>query len=636
MSTTDTLCFGDHDPVTGPPVIDGLIDRDYLPFDPAHPESFEPGYVNGCRLTFQGGGLPNVMFQGVRVPAGDKIVMGFLCRFDDHFDADDVIVLALRSSFASGPARLVAIYPNLAGVGADAGSGVGPNEIKTGIPATGTRIDFWQDAGPNSWTLMSPDPAGVEVMLRSWLPDRPSGSPNEVAWSVEVSWPRTGADGFTLNDDFGLYFNVTRVLQSAMVVQSAFPTTAPDLMEAPGTSFTVPAWGHGLIPAIQVPPGSNLGVGVHFRNGWQGVGRRALGSGTTTLTDTIVGPAGSDDNEIVALLENNGALAANDIWAEFRFANWGLPPATFPAWDLAQGMGADPTVSPGNPAPHRFGVAPFDPAYNLAPGAQGEIATPWLRSHVPPQYGNSHQCIWVQLNSATNVNFTQSSMRRNMNFATLSEIGQEAEISGEGYSAPADGSGQHDFVLETFCRRLHVFELLSAKRVDPDTRALLKDALGGKLEGNAATAAATGAATTGAAGYRDTVVYLWVARGYRRSGKFMKIRGTSYEILDHRPGEFGVVARHEGVNDPFHFALQGPGLVHYAPGLFGLKVPHRKSTRIKVRLGADKQSHPGDMSELPRAEWPKPRRTESGDGTKDGGRRRSWIEILLELLSRKR
>lgn len=613
MATTDTLCFGDADGVTGNPVINGLVDYDFLPFLAADPN--ESGYVNGSRLTFEGGSLARVIFQGVHQPLPDRIVMGFLCRFDTSFDESDFIVIALRSHFASAsPARLIVIYPNLAGVGAEPGPGDGPYHIKRNVVPLPANLDFYQDMG-GAWSQISA-PASVEVKARSWTPNRPDGSPDECAWSVEVSMPRTGAaDWITLNDDFGLYFNVVRVFQPGdMVVQSAFPTTATDLAEEPGVNFVVPQWGHGLIPAVQTPAGSNLGLGVRFKNGWMGVGRRPLGSMTTSLTSTIEGPAGATDNELVALVENTGAAAANDLTAEFRFANWGLPAPTFPAWDLALG------VTP-NPTPRRIGLTPppLDPPVNLAAApqptmpTQGELKSPWLRANVPADYqAHSHQCIWVQLASATTVNFTQAAVRRNMDFADLSEVKREAEVSGEGYPDPADGSGEHDFVIETFCRQLNVAELITGKEVPDETGALLENVLG--QSGPREEPNVVSMASTGGSRWKNTVVYLWMAQGYRRTGTFVKIRGRVYENLDHTPGQFGVAARHEGLQDKFGFALEGPGLVQYAPGAYGLKVPHKGRTRIGITLSADREGPAGDRSTLPKAPWPKPGSI-GGDGT---------------------
>jgi hypothetical protein len=616
MATTDTLCFGNHDPVTGAPVINGLVDYDFLPFLAADP--FESGYVSGSKLTFEGGGLPRVIFQGVRVPAGDKIVMGFMARFDSQFDADDLIIIALRSTFAGGAERLIQILPNLAGVGAEPGVGDGPNQIKRNVVPPATRVDYWSRASDASpWAPMASDPVGVEVKLRSWLPARPGGAPPEVAWSVEVSWPRVGADGFTLNDDFGLYFNVVRILPnaSALAVESPFPTTAGTPSDSPGPSFVVPQWGHGLIPAIQVPAGSNTGVGVRFKNGSLGVGRRVLGSGSPTLTTTIEGPAGPADNEIVAFIENTANVAANNIKAEFRFANWGLPAADFPAWDLAAGAAPNPTAAANLTA----AASPATPTSN-------ELIAEWPRADVPVEYQtHGHQCIWVQLDAAAGVNFTQSSVRRNMDFDHFSDIERDAEVSGSGYPEPEDGSGEHDFVLQTFCRKIIVSEIIAGGEVDDDTGALVGGAL---QQGDQEPEPNTTLNRRAAAGsqFKDTVVFVWMTQGYRRSGKFMRIRGTDYEVLDHRPGEFGIVARHEGLTDPFHFALSAPGMVRYAPGIYGLKVPHKGKVTIGVKLGASPGGREGDQSDLPKAPWPK-----SGAGGDPKGGKGNCLGMLMGI-----
>jgi hypothetical protein len=143
MATTDTVCFGDADGVTGIPQINGMVDYDYLPFDPADP--FETGYVKGSRITYEGGALASAMFQGVRY-SGTHLAFGFLARLDNHFDEEDVIILALRQSPASGPAKLVAIYPNLDGVGAEPGVSSCTVKPNGSIPAGRSRI-----ARPRTW-----------------------------------------------------------------------------------------------------------------------------------------------------------------------------------------------------------------------------------------------------------------------------------------------------------------------------------------------------------------------------------------------------------------------------------------------------------------------------------------------------
>jgi hypothetical protein len=609
MATTDTVCFGDADGVTGIPQINGMVDYDYLTFDPADP--FETGYVKGSRITYEGGALASAMFQGVRY-SGTRLAFGFFARLDNRFDEDDMIILALRQSPASGPAKLVLIKPNLDNVGAEPGVGTGANEVKRNVTPPAIRIDYWESAtGAAPWTPIA-DPAGVEVKLRSWKPMRPDGAPEEVAWSVEVSWPLALA-GFPLGDDFGLYYNIVRLMHDAGNVQSPFPIGA-EATSDPGPSFVVPAWGHGLIPALQTPAGSNLGLGVRFKDGVLGVGRRPAGSSTTSLTGTIEGPGGASDNEIVALVENTGETAANDIRAEFHFANWGLPAATFPAWDFAQGMEA-------NPAPKLTGTPPLDPPVNLAgtpnPAAPttGTIASDWLRINVPTQYSShKHQCIWVQLDSGTGVNFAQSSMRRNMDFDHFSEIEREAEVSGEGYPEPADGSGDHDFVIETFCRQINVSEFIGGREKDPATGALLAGVIQQQpqqFNDDNALAART-FSRNAASQYKNTAVLVWIAQGFRRTGKFMTIKGKPSEILDATPGQFGIAAAHEGLTDKFSYAFAGDGLVQHAPGVYGLKVPHKGKKTIKLKLGMSADGPAGDRSDLPRKPFPKP-----GQGSTD-------------------
>lgn len=644
MATTDTLCFGDADGVTGNPNPDGLIDFDFLPFSPAEPVP-EHGYVNGCRLTFgpdiaqdAGAQVARVIFQGVRQPSPDVIAMGFMCRFDPSFDPEDFIVLALQSSFKSGPRRMIIINPSVNDTGVEAGVGDGPNQIKRNVTPLPAQIDFYEDNG-GVWKVMPVAPSGVQIKLRSWKPGRPQGSPEECAWSVEVLMPRTGgANWITLNDDFGLYFNIVRTFNMASAaVQSSFPTTAADLPAQPDITFVVPQWGHGLIPGIQVPPGKNLGLGVRFKNGWMGVGRRSLGSGSQTLTSTIEGLGGASDNELVAIIENTGNAPANDITAEFRFANWGLGDYGFHDWD-------QPANLQPNPAPRRVGPNPLDPPIDLGPAPQANMPTnnecsaPWPRSKVPPEIQNSpHQCLWVQLSSATGVNFIQSSTRRNMDFAHFSSVERVAEISGEGYPDPADGSGEHDFLLQTFCRQINLYELVREKDLPEDElKGIIQGALEHAYDGVPKEQGSTVPTKPGRDMWRNSVIYFWITLGYRRTGTFIEIKGRRYENLDRSPGEFGLVAYHPATQDQFSYSFDGPGLVQYEPGVYGIKVPHKGRTQIKVKVGADREGPAGDRSKLPRVPWPKPGTVGPGDdGTDTGQLPKGCLALLMGIFGKK-
>jgi len=377
----------------------------------------------------------------------------------------------------------------------------------------------------------------------------------EVAWSIEIQVPiasNAGTHWPGLQDSFGLYFSVIRVgktpasggtaSQGWFSTQFVFPANTMNYLTGTLNETTVinPAWyGTGLIPALQSPPGSNLGIGVHFANDAWSVGSRDLTAPAFTAPGGVVRSAGvaGADNRLVAQLANTGPADAHNVKAEFRFANWGLPPATFPSWDTASGATADQPSGITVPAG----------------GGTAETTFTWLKVNVPAVYAShSHQCVWVQLNAA-GVNFNQSSVRRNMDFAHLSEIAEPATISGVGYPVPA--SGDHDFLLMTFVRQLDLKgrEGLSTAAVIPSGRG---------------------------------VVYLWIVQGYRRTGKTINIRGRDFEVLDNTPGSFGALATHDNAQDVFSYEMTGGGIVHLGGPFHALKVPHNGSVEIKTRIHA--------------------------------------------------
>jgi hypothetical protein len=396
------------------------------------------------------------------------------------------------------------------------------------------------------------------------IPDSSGVAIPEVAWSIEVQVPLTAALGGTswinIQDSFGLYFDVIRLgktpasgstgSQGWYSTQYLFPAGSGHYLTGNLNETTAidPAWyGTGLIPALQIPAGSNLGLGVSFVNGAMGVGVRntndaagsALGSTIRGASDPTAG-----DNRLVAHVQNTGPAAVNNIKAEFRFANWGLGPAGYPSWALASGASADQPAGVTVPS---------------GAGGNTEITWTWPKASVPAAYAppHQHQCMWVQLTDS-GVNFTQSSVRRNMDFVNLTEDTRPATVSGVGYPVPAGGS--HDFLLIT-----HVRKFVPGKR----------DSNLGML------AAPKGMMTAG-----DVVYWLWIVEGYRRTGKTITIDGTDFEILDETPGAFGSIAVHQGSSDVFTSELSGGGIKFLGGSFHALKVPHNGSVEIKTRLAA--------------------------------------------------
>lgn len=628
MSEIDTLVFCDEDFVGKVPKVDGFFDLDYM-ITGENPES---GYLGGCELVMGGSGIAPIVFRGIRNNATNQLVLGFLCRFSHEFAANNAVVITLKPTYAGGnhaDERKIVIRPVHPGTGADTGLGSGTNQIKTDKPVADA--DFYKGTATGSgWDPYFPE-YSTSIKVRSWLPSVSEGAPQESAWSIEIALPISPAQGpllggITLSSDFGLFFSVVKIVPVGGV-QAATQYWFPSSSTAPGNILEVwsPAasdYGHGIIPMVRgqdLP--ANVYAGVGFDNGWLGIGCRPSTAGANSpLSSTINGknsPPGTPDNRIVATLRNNGATDANDITCEFRFHRFGLGPADPLLWN------APPGLVP-NPSPNREGATP-DPAFNVVAGAASrEITADWPTDDPSlAAVASWDTCMWAQLSARTPVNFFQSSVRRNMTFVNLSESEGEAVVSGEGYEDPPDGAADHDFIVETFSRRIVVQELIDkTELVDPQLLPIVAQSLQGTKQGQADGGIrmldVAGAVANGPS-YKESVVYVWQNFGYRVTDKTLTIGGTTYPLLDNGSGTFGSVANHWGLEDSFGWTFEGDNMVQYAPGVYGIKVPHKGEALIKYRLIAERDGPRGDSAtKLPRGRFTPPTPGGGKDPVKPG------------------
>lgn len=646
MSAYDTLIFRDWDGVTGKPNVNGFVtdDAGVFTFEPQ-----ESGYVNGSRMTFgDGGPLPPVIAQCVK--DGNDLVFGFFCRGDKSFDDHDALVLALRPNTAGGAARRIDIFPvwgdgndpmqvgfgaaepNLAFPGQHENTPTvppgGPVDYKIRTKIHAHAVNFYRpDASaldpsdPTLWEQYTPANAPIppdndvsdadpgtsyRVRVRSW---EPNTAPFEAAWSIEIRLPigtvTGGGDWIDLNAaGFGFYFNLIRAGRLAASGGDAdyhcvqfrfpnFPAAGSPIDSRITGELDVTArvrsnwYGTGLIN----PPAS-AGEGVRFKGGVSGVGRRDPGNTTMIPSGTIMAKSGNNANDMVAILENTGPQAA-DVKAIFRIGKYGLN--GWGSWTIPSGMGVAtkvtiPSGTPGAPSAEKVSVSSF-----VVPSGD------W-----PDYVANSHRCMWVDLTSDSNVLFTQSSVRRNMDFITLSDYSTTAEVSGVGYPEPA--SGNHDFLLFSRCRTISVQDFLRhyrENRFDPDTLALVAGALqhaqDGQTPGMVGHAALDHLRATTPTDYSNVVVYLWVTEGYRRTGGYLVHDKIKMEVLDEVPGAFAMVANHVGLEDNFSWSLEAPGLSNYGKGVHALKVPHKGAVTLGFTLSASPQGPKGDISKDPPA-----------------------------------
>jgi hypothetical protein len=659
------FAFPDSDPVLGKPTVNGFTGITDLgvPDDPTP----ETGYGLGMRVDFESGSLLSpVILQGVKGLDEDYIYLSFLVRFDNHFDQEDAIVIALRPNYASqvhdASCRRIDIFPLYENVGAGLGP-VGPNpDIRTGQQPK--NYEVWMGKAGGGWDPIDRASAGLSIGVRSWRPEPPKGGLQECAWSVEVRIPTRYEGWLDLGPEFGLYVDVIRVCASTTckftgpAAESFFSNqfTWPNEADKPyltgtlnGTLTLDPLlYGKAVIPAYMTPPGLNLAKGVKFVGGAAGIGVRLPNGTFGSNIEALL------TNTLVAKVQNDSLDAAGDaprVTAEFRLANWGLGSGAFTSWSkIATSPGVNPTA-PVN-IPHgtnlqelssqwalsedqktnykshahqcmwvqleHKGALPvqIDNATNTTPitvtthiphglstgarvlvkdvvgntGANNTSAQPsWLVTVTGPttlqlngSAGNGNYVSGGSLIALIDIDFVESSQRRNMDFMSLSEVTQPAEISGVGYPAPTSGNS-HDFVLMAHARQLSLPDL--TPRPD-DGRVNLANAL-----------------VAGPGAERLLPSWTWIVHGYRDTGDSLRIGSRDFRIYDHSPGAFGYLAQHDGpATDVFDYSLEGGGIKKQHDHVYTVRVPHNGVVTIQtvVSAGPDLSSRPGCLGWLMR------------------------------------
>ena len=634
MSDRDTLVFADYDPVVGNnngingPAINGFFDRDYMVTN----EPNETGYAGGCLVTFGDTSPAPVIFKGVRNTNTDKLVFAFLCRFSDEVSGgqgtqdDEIIIILSAAPDGAGERRLIRINP-VGNSGVTGGTQVNQLPDPPGDDSKTIRTNspprvatFHKPNGTGGWDAVAP--TGIEIAVRSWNPS-PADAVQELAWSIEIAVPRTAAAGggaanwMNIANHFGVYFQLSKILAigdaAVGTTRYIFPIDAPFYAGFNPANATLPNpvtfFGEGY--SAPVPAGVSS-QGVHFTGGASGIFCRQSPS-----IGLPVHQIAASNNQMVARLGNGGTTNAADVQVEFRLAHWGLPPGNIGLWDRPDGL--LPVMVPLAGQAVNAGDSNIEFATDL-----------WTLDNVTPNYKGSgvtqrgffaahpHQCMWAQASSLTGqVNFTQSSVRRNMDFVGLSDVERDAVVSGEGYEKPQDGSGEHRFFLRTFSRKVVIQEIVDhAKELDDDAKLLLGTALqtatggqdgGGDMRPNDMMLTHRTAGRRAQTQYKDSIVYIWTTLGYRLTDHMVLVAGKSYPLLDNGCGSFGFVAHHKGVNDNLSWSFAGQGLGAFGPGCYGLKVPHEGSVTIKTRLSAEPGGPLGDEKiDLPRLdpkEW---------------------------------
>ena len=614
----EKICFPPHEGLPFDylaPKVDGFVESELgLPVTPTT-RIIETGWTRSSRITYiSDGGVPAMMFQGIKHNAGDTLFMSFTVNFDQSYDARDAIVIALRPSpYSPAPtdhtsdARRIDIRPVYQGLGAGAATTSDPqddatNNVRTNRDPFSTTFYRW-DTSQNKWAQITTGLtlSSFVVKVRSW--DNGVGDKN---WSVEVKVPTTMAAGgsswISLNSEFGFYFNVIRVCTTAPCLNSADPNNAgqpfqDDLTSQftwPRATYTSPYTGlfhDGLSPyatldEVKIDPAwwgtGVLGTstdcrGVHFAGGTNGIGVQDPSNPSGPLTYLV---RRFSPNTFEARLANDGTTSADLVTGTFLIANWGMGGSTPTTWDTVPAK--PPSATNVNPT---LGVT-------VPAGGNASRTLQWtLDAADQAKYpAGGDFCLWVILNSIKNVNFSESSVRRNLIFTNMSKFVHDAEISARGYPDPPARSPDQDFLLLVGKRLLQSDRTYEGWRTpgpqvgaQPGVVTHVVPDTGRRLQAiNALAREIYGRWKPGVAAQNS---WYWIVTGSRRSEltlSYDKKRARVYEPT----GAFAYVGEHVGPVTSWTHSVSGNGTKALADNAIALKIGKGKSAIVQTQLAA--------------------------------------------------
>lgn len=460
--------------------------------------------------------------------------------------------------------------------------------------------------GGGVWNGVPAEPTWLANNTRVWL-----DTANQ-QWAVNMRIPIKAGfnDGLLLPAQFNLAFEVRDQQSNDPMGPVAFYRASNTV--ALNDLAAIPAPANWPQYDIALPPG-NAGCDATVRLASNDVGTTNVDGGGVARPNRI---NLTSPNTFFALPDNATAspIAAGQISATFRIANWG----TQPDWNDV----ADPTNSLWT----KIGPALISNAGAINAGTKASIAGgnaltfPWTltnaercafvgQSGVPsasipgdPSCPNAtptkrlHQCMLVEL-SGGGLSFSPASVYRNMDYADASVFEREAQVSVAGLNLLGTPRDVY----------LYVQTLMMPKRVDkPEPGLSLVDyrkvwdilqrgdhqvpgiAMSDKSkEGGPQLPARP--PLDGDFEILNQFYPTYVVHAFHDTGETADVRGKTMRVV--RPqSSFGYYVHHEGTLTGWDTQLQGAQLI--SPDFYRIGVPDGGSATVKTRIEAREQDTP--------------------------------------------
>jgi len=457
--------------------------------------------------------------------------------------------------------------------------------------------------GPFSGNIVG-NPNWIDANARVWLQNNNTipSDPN-FRWGVQIRIPVSAGGGILntngpqLSTDFDMWYLIRGSVMGMATILAEYRTDGLN-----SSAFDLTNGNYPLPPGIwdefQLTAGPASFGGVTIMGNGQNdvVVQNGLGTGTTIQNGAV--------NTFIARPRNYRAagndIAAGDIAATFRIANWGSVANNPNQTNFATGTWD--FVDPGNTNPvASTAVIPTLVGGNNPP-ATSPIAHP-VPMNLPPNK-SIHQCILCNLSSTgPAMNFLQDSVFRNMNYDHASTLEREAEINTIGIpkddaSDPRDvyiaiekinmpantpGANEGTFLSASMLRVIRRGGPLADKlrKVLEILQQIGKETEGAKQRLDILVSILTDAGLTD--DELDQVFPTFRVHVYHDTGERIEEDGEKKPVL-RAQSSFGLYMYHEGGLEGWQTSIQGATRI--SDNVYQMPVPKEGTAKIKVRVQA--------------------------------------------------
>ena len=474
-------------------------------------------------------------------------------------------------------------------------SDAGPPPMGPPVAPFSIQVNQSTGGSPFSGNIVG-NPNWINANARVWLQNNNTvpGDPN-FRWAVQIRIPVSAAGGILntngpqLSTDFDMWYLIRGSVMGMATILGEYRidgnnTTAFDLTNG---NYPLPS---GIWDEFQLTSGPASFGGVTILGNGQNdvVVQNGLGTGTTIQNGAV--------NTFIARPRNYRApgndIAAGDIAATFRIANWGSV-ATAAPWDFV-----DPAIT--TPVASTAVIPTLAAAAN--PPATSPIAQPVTMNL--PAGKSTHQCVLCTLSSTGPVMmFLQDSVFRNMNYDHASTLEREAEINTEGIPKddapdPRDvyiaiekvgmeqntpGADEGVFLINRMTRAMRRGGPLAdkLKRVLEILRNIGQETKDQKQRLDILVTVLSDAGLTD--DELDQVFPTFRVHVYHDTGERLKENGEEKPVL-RAQSSFGLYMYHEGPVEGWQTSIQGATRI--SDNVYQMPVPKDGSAKIKVRVQA--------------------------------------------------